>query len=93
MCLQHTLKLNKEIELSCKSLKREFHAVGAEKPKLRFPNLFVRTCGISSWPEMMRRRLLSWKKHMVDSRQICGISETEGSRVTPRHLSKTNDVR
>jgi len=32
------LKLNKEIELSCKSLGREFHAAGAEKPKLWFPN-------------------------------------------------------
>jgi len=37
------LKLNKEIELSCKSLGREFHAAGAEKTKLRFPNLSVRT--------------------------------------------------
>jgi len=30
----------------------------------------------------MRGRFLSWK--MLDSREICGISETEGSRVTPR---------
>jgi len=32
VCLQHSLllKLNKEIELICKSLGREFHAAGAE---------------------------------------------------------------
>jgi len=42
--------------LSCKSLGREFHAVGAEKPKLRFPNLFVCTRGISSWSEVEERR-------------------------------------
>jgi len=48
-------KLNKEIELSCKSLGREFHAARAKKPKLRFPNLFVRTRGISSWPDVEDR--------------------------------------
>jgi len=41
---QHTLPCNREtrneksvknMEISCKSLRREFHAVGAEKPKLR----------------------------------------------------------
>jgi len=45
MCL---LKLNKEIKLSGKSLGREFHAAGAEKPKLRF----VLTRGISIWPDL-----------------------------------------
>jgi len=32
MCVQHAvlLKLNKEIDLSCKSLGREFHTAGAE---------------------------------------------------------------
>jgi len=34
----------------------KFHAVGAEKLKLRFPNLFVRTRGISSWPDAQERR-------------------------------------
>jgi len=47
------------IRLSCKSKGREFHAAGAEKPKLRFPNIFVRTRGISSWPDVEDRRKAS----------------------------------
>jgi len=50
------LNFNKEMELSCKSLGREFYAVGAEKPKLRLPNVFVRTRGISSWHDVEDRR-------------------------------------
>jgi len=33
------------MKLSCKSLGREFHAVGAEKPKLRLPNLLGEYAG------------------------------------------------
>jgi len=40
-------------------LGRKFHAVGAEKQKLRFPNLFVRTPGISSCPDVEDRRGVS----------------------------------
>jgi len=42
--------------LSCKSLGREFHAVGAENLKLRLLILFVQTRGISSWPDVEDRR-------------------------------------
>jgi len=54
MFLQHRLllKLDKEIELSCKFMGREFHAVMAEKPKLRIPNVFMHTSGISSWRDV-----------------------------------------
>jgi len=51
MCHQRfsiLLKLDKQIEQYCKSLGREFHAAGAEKLKLRFPNLFVRKRDIFS---------------------------------------------
>jgi len=51
------LKLNKEIELSCRSLGRDFHAAGAEKPKLQFPpNIVVPTPGIISWPDVEDQR-------------------------------------
>jgi len=65
------LKLNKEIELSCKYLGREFYAVRAEKPKLRFSNLFVHTRGISSWPDVEdRREYLSVKNNV----SLCCVS-------------------
>jgi len=34
----------------------EFHVAGAEKPKLQFPILFVRTCGICSCPNVEDQR-------------------------------------
>jgi len=39
-----------------KSLGSEFHAAGAEKRKLRFRNICVRTRGISNWPDVKDRR-------------------------------------
>jgi len=57
--------LNFNKELSCKSLGREFHAVGAEKPKLRLQNLFERTRGISSWPVVKDRREVVQRQAIV----------------------------
>jgi len=39
-----------------KVLGMEFYAIGAEKPKLRFPNFLKRTHGINSWPDVEDRR-------------------------------------